>query len=624
MNDLLKDKKIRDYIIILNIHSNLMLETIEEAINKNLFLMNNENCNSPYFECDNDDDYIKSLKYDKNTNKFSLHSKRELYISSYEMVNGVNNGKETSIQNVHTPSDLCKQIIETDLKYRGLPQNETLIISDTFELLEWFYLYGYDFTNNTIGFISKNYRKRKLAEKFNNEICNGKMIVIKDFSKWRKKLKATRIYSNPPYQKFKEDNTGGKGNELWKEFIIQADKYLEDNGVLYMIHPMNWREKPNKILELYLKNYNFIYLELNSEYRKKFKYPNGSSVGTKIDWYICQKTKLKTPTIIKSEDGTIANCLISNNIKFLPNVYNECVKSLLSRLEKYDKLEFKRDNLGYKDHINVKDNKYKFEHIFTNKKRIFLQKKSKDFDKKKVIVSDSLSIEPFYAENIGTTSHFPYIVVKDENEAKTLIDILNSKIIQFLLKICLYSNYQISMYTWKNLPRISKDFQLTNEEEKFIDNYFSTMDKRLCNNQESNENGHKYHTIENIKKNGEVFTPISFVRKIMDTSNVIDSKIDSDISCGNGNFLLEVLQRKMLNGITHLDALQTIYGVDINETNIEECKHRLSLGKSDKEIWDILNHNIICADALDPNHSGWKKVGYMWDGKQRLDLTDFM
>jgi hypothetical protein len=50
----------------------------------------------------------------------------------------------------------------------------------------------------------------------------------------------------------------------------------------------------------------------------------------------------------------------------------------------------------------------------------------------------------------------------------------------------------------------------------------------------------------------------------------------------------------------------------------------LSLGSKDAEIWKILNHNIICANTLDPNHKGWEKVGYMWEGKKpESEFFDF-
>jgi len=121
------------------------------------------------------------------------------------------------------------------------------------------------------------------------------------------------------------------------------------------------------------------------------------------------------------------------------------------------------------------------------------------------------------------------------------------------------------------------------------------------------------------KELGEVFTPPELVNTLLELDKLPqeellnpDKTIGDITGCGNGNFLVEVLRRRMEAGISHKDALQTLYGVDIMQDNIDECKQRLSLGSKDKEIWDILNHNIICADALDKNHKGWKDVGYMW------------
>jgi hypothetical protein len=97
-----------------------------------------------------------------------------------------------------------------------------------------------------------------------------------------------------------------------------------------------------------------------------------------------------------------------------------------------------------------------------------------------------------------------------------------------------------------------------------------------------------------------------------------------DNSCGNGNFLVKILEWRIKNGISQLESLKTIYGIELDENNAKECKERLSLGSKDAEIWKILNHNIICANTLDPNHKGWEKVGYMWEGKKpESEFFDF-
>jgi len=127
---------------------------------------------------------------------------------------------------------------------------------------------------------------------------------------------------------------------------------------------------------------------------------------------------------------------------------------------------------------------------------------------------------------------------------------------------------------------------------------------------------------ERKKSLGEVFTPPELVNEMLDKlpqEELLDptKKVGDIAGCGSGNFLVEVLRRRMEAGVPHKEALKTIYGVDIMRDNVVECKRRLSLGSEDLEIWKILDHNIICADALDPDHDGWNKVGYMWE----LDKT---
>lgn len=139
----------------------------------------------------------------------------------------------------------------------------------------------------------------------------------------------------------------------------------------------------------------------------------------------------------------------------------------------------------------------------------------------------------------------------------------------------------------------------------------------------------KNHTKEAKDERGEVFTPEYLVEEMLailpQDFFTSAEKTMLDNSCGNGNFLVKILQYRMKNGISHIDAIKTIYGIELDENNVKECKERLSLGSKNEEIWKILNNNIICADSLDPNHKGWDEVGYMWDGpsvsKQFFDFS---
>lgn len=109
-----------------------------------------------------------------------------------------------------------------------------------------------------------------------------------------------------------------------------------------------------------------------------------------------------------------------------------------------------------------------------------------------------------------------------------------------------------------------------------------------------------------IKRTAEVFTPTSEVIKMLDKLEEENSELFSnptktflDPSCGDGQFLSEVVIRKMeRSGCTLEQALSTTYGVELMEDNVKLCKERLAGPNPTPEILEILDRNIVCADAL--------------------------
>ena len=80
------------------------------------------------------------------------------------------------------------------------------------------------------------------------------------------------------------------------------------------------------------------------------------------------------------------------------------------------------------------------------------------------------------------------------------------------------------------------------------------------------------------KKTAEFFSPDSLVNEMLDKlpkSVWEENKTFCDPACGNGQFLIWVLIRKLAKGHDPLDALKSIYGVDIMTDNIKECRYRL-------------------------------------------------
>ena len=118
---------------------------------------------------------------------------------------------------------------------------------------------------------------------------------------------------------------------------------------------------------------------------------------------------------------------------------------------------------------------------------------------------------------------------------------------------------------------------------------------------------------------GEVYTAkkqvVDMVELVADDIQEIETTV-LEPACGNGNFLVEILSRK-LHSIRSkgqnieqmaLIALSSVYGVDIQSDNVVECRERLyQQACQSGMLWSdeaksmaqkILRKNIICGNTL--------------------------
>lgn len=115
-----------------------------------------------------------------------------------------------------------------------------------------------------------------------------------------------------------------------------------------------------------------------------------------------------------------------------------------------------------------------------------------------------------------------------------------------------------------------------------------------------------------VRENGEVLTPLNVVNDMLDLA-VPDLGISETVlepSCGTGNFLIEILKRKVQKAKTDTDILvacSSLYGVDIARDNVTYSRYRLVkwLGQrvSDNEYLlaccaRILELNILWGNTL--------------------------
>jgi len=115
----------------------------------------------------------------------------------------------------------------------------------------------------------------------------------------------------------------------------------------------------------------------------------------------------------------------------------------------------------------------------------------------------------------------------------------------------------------------------------------------------------------------EYFTSTEFVNEVLDNIektkpelffNIEKTFIDN--AAGDGQFLTEIVIRKIArSGCSLAQALSTTYGVELMEDNVKLCKERLAGPNPTQEILDILNKNIVCADALKYDYSFGESVG---------------
>lgn len=135
-------------------------------------------------------------------------------------------------------------------------------------------------------------------------------------------------------------------------------------------------------------------------------------------------------------------------------------------------------------------------------------------------------------------------------------------------------------------------------------------------------------TRERVVNHGEVFTSAREVNAMLDLVKPETERIESrflEPACGDGNFLAEILRRKLAvveqrYGSSQLEferyavlAVSSLYGIDILADNVSQCRERLfdifdavyerlflrtSKASCRDAVRFILSHNIVWGDAL--------------------------
>ena len=118
---------------------------------------------------------------------------------------------------------------------------------------------------------------------------------------------------------------------------------------------------------------------------------------------------------------------------------------------------------------------------------------------------------------------------------------------------------------------------------------------------------------ERVKELGEVFTPTELVLEMIEQlpdEMFEDGRTFLDPTVGNGQFLaaLAIIKRELGHG----EVLSALFGADIMQDNVDECKERLlDIAGDTPDNYGILENNIVCVDGL--------KYDYSFNGTNKTD-----
>lgn len=299
-------------------------------------------------------------------------------------------------------------------------------------------IYGYDIDEVQILIAKKQFAKMLKNLEINCiNLINKVQLIQLDSLKNEFNMKFDVLVGNPPFQPEKSEkkkNGDGQGtsNSIWQFFVEKAISITKDNGYLCFVTPTNWRIgnfSKNKFSdvrnELWKHDLKWII-----DARNPKDYFNTIAYSIRVNSWVIQKTNnntlsfenLKKYNVLPIDKQSLSIC-----DKYL-NSFNENTITFMKR----DKVnDFQR---GVKE-----SNEYCWRVCNTSSQRnksIFdwVKTKPTSYDIKKVIISDSGCLSPYYDNgSMGHYAHAHAFEVSNEQEGINLVNYINSKVVNYIM-----------------------------------------------------------------------------------------------------------------------------------------------------------------------------------------------
>lgn len=277
------------------------------------------------------------------------------------------------------------------------------------------------------------------------------------------------IVGNPPYN---EGGTVKGGGILWKEFVLKSIELLETNGFLLFVHPTGWRKPVGERastgdLWTLFRNYTLRFLKMSD-----IPIPN----FPRVDYYVLQKkspdNNQKTHVISIFEGNKYEGMLDLYGLDFIPHFVNPSILRILKKVfnTSGDKFNIVRDRTfePTKSHMtaqNARSIPYTFYYEPECREYVYAYSPSKPeyVNKKKIIMTHTRGkiaglLYPVYysSDEVGSSSNTMYQLVEQGDRVRPMMVVLQSKLIEFLMRITQYSETPNHKNEYKILNMIAK------------------------------------------------------------------------------------------------------------------------------------------------------------------------
>lgn len=284
-------------------------------------------------------------------------------------------------------------------------------------------IFGVDIINKIVYNDKYSFLCNQIKHKYPNiRVMKG------DFLEVEFNMKFDVTVGNPPYQNSNENNQGSSG-KLWMKFVEKSISLLENEGYMVLVHPIGWRQLNNKMWKNIYQTYQIESVVIEPKVNW--------NVGVEVDYYVLKNTPYTLPTKVTYNDGTVQMVDFRNVNGLLSNAN---ITNVLDKIQSPDTLKFNHKHSHdtrreYMSPTKKKGFMYPIQHTGAQEPW-WSSKKHEWQDMKKVIVSRSGYLEPFYdAGESGTSQESYSVFVSSMKEGMYIIRLLNSKLYRFIIQV---------------------------------------------------------------------------------------------------------------------------------------------------------------------------------------------